>query len=121
MWKELGNDFGKGLISVERFYNLLLQHLPSLRHIRLETLSVVDHLGRNIPIPTNFCASWEVRFVYSVITPSRVKHLCNRTLTTSSLATAEIGLGMILSREAIIKLSALKPTKVLGPWNLLRW
>jgi len=31
----------------------------SLQHIRGNHIIVVDHLGRNIPIPTGFCSTWK--------------------------------------------------------------
>jgi hypothetical protein len=31
-----------------------------LRGIQFRKITVVDHLGRNIPIPTIFCSDWKV-------------------------------------------------------------
>lgn len=59
-WVQLGDDLSHGRVSLDVFYHLLKQKLPSLRHIQLETVSVVDHLGRTIPVPTMFCFTWKV-------------------------------------------------------------
>lgn len=57
---ELGNELGAGFVSLLRFHDLYGRRLPSLYHIKLDTVDVVSHLGHDIPIPTIFCARWEV-------------------------------------------------------------
>jgi hypothetical protein len=63
---ELGNELHASRVSLQRFHTLLSQRLPFLRHIQVNALLVVDHLGRNIPVPTQFCSTWEVSFVWSL-------------------------------------------------------
>ena len=69
-WIELGNDLCTRHISLDKFHTLLRQRLPPLHHIQLETVSVVDHLGQKIPIPTIFCSTWKVTlFLLFIIEP----------------------------------------------------
>ena len=57
--------FGSSLraqnISSADFNRLLQQGPPFLRHIQVSKVTVVDHLGRNIPVPIIFCSAWQVR------------------------------------------------------------
>jgi hypothetical protein len=59
------NEFGSGVrggsISPQDINRLLRQGPPSLRHIQVNKIIVVDHLGRNLPVPAIFCSAWEVR------------------------------------------------------------
>ena len=48
-------------ISSADFNRLLQQGPPFLRHIQVSKITVIDHLGRNIPIPIIFCSAWQVR------------------------------------------------------------
>ena len=81
-WMDIGNDLCTGHVSLRKFHTLLRQHIPSLQHIQLETLSVVDHLGQNIPVPTMFCSTWKVtlsllfvNFVFIILTYQDFDHI----------------------------------------------
>jgi hypothetical protein len=52
-----------GCPSLHNFYTFLAQCGNSFHHIQANTVLVVDHLGRNIPIPTIFCSDWNVGFL----------------------------------------------------------
>ncbi|KIM80413.1 hypothetical protein PILCRDRAFT_9594 [Piloderma croceum F 1598] len=58
-WENLGNDLRSGRISLKDFYTILNCGPPSLRHIQLHKILVLDHLGRNIPVPIMFCSRWK--------------------------------------------------------------
>lgn len=58
------NEFCANDISLKQFRALLTERLPSLGHIQVNAVKVVDHLGRIVPIPTVFCSTWEV--IYSI-------------------------------------------------------
>ena len=60
LWTQLGNDLRAGHITLKMFYASLHEDLPPLRHIHLETVSVLDHLGQTMPVPSMFCCTWEV-------------------------------------------------------------
>lgn len=102
VWVELGNDLCTGHLSLNQFHALLRQRLTSLRHIPVETVSVVDHLGRDIPVPTIFCSTWKVGYVTSACWWYRSSRQ-TRTLTISSTAIAKIALEVIMWSEVIIK------------------
>ena len=68
VWRELGNQLCCGRISIDMFYMSIRQRLPSLSHIQLESVSVTDHLGRNLPVPTMFCSTWKVTSHYLLFT-----------------------------------------------------
>ena len=59
-WEALGNGLPAGRVSLRDFYRSLSDGPPSLQHIQVASILVVDHLGRNIPVPTMFCSTWEV-------------------------------------------------------------
>jgi hypothetical protein len=46
----------------KQFHDLLQPHLSFLRHIPMDAVQVVDHLGRIQPVPILFCSTWQVRF-----------------------------------------------------------
>ncbi|KIM85575.1 hypothetical protein PILCRDRAFT_338021 [Piloderma croceum F 1598] len=58
-WMELGNELQAGRVSLARFHTLLTRRLPFLSHIKLNTVTVVSHLGDVIPVPSIFCSTWE--------------------------------------------------------------
>ena len=64
---ELGAEMCANQLSLKRFHTSLSERLPYLGHIQLHTVQVVDHLGRIIPIPTQFCSSWTVGLVRQCI------------------------------------------------------
>jgi len=49
-----------GRVSLSYFLACLKDGPSFLGHIRLDTVLVVDHLGERIPVPTMFCATWNV-------------------------------------------------------------
>jgi hypothetical protein len=57
---DLGNGLSAGQLSLKDFHALLQLDPKSSRHIQVENILVVDHLGRNIPVPTMFCSTWKV-------------------------------------------------------------
>ena len=59
-------------ISFADFNRLLQQGPPFLRHIQVSKVTVVDHLGRNIPVPTIFCSAWQVRCNHKHIVSSYI-------------------------------------------------
>jgi hypothetical protein len=63
VWEDLGNELRAGRISLDEFRTYLNQGpaTASLRNIQVTKILVMDHLGQNIPIPTMFCSTWEVR------------------------------------------------------------
>ena len=62
-WDDLGNSLSAGRVSLKDFHTLLQLGPESLRHIQIDNILVVDHLGRNIPVPTMFCSTWKVDFI----------------------------------------------------------
>jgi hypothetical protein len=62
-WMDHGHEFHTGQLSIARFYHSLRQYMLPLRHIQINKILVVDHLGRNIPVPTLFCSTWKVDFI----------------------------------------------------------
>ena len=57
---DLGNGLQEGQISLRDFNSFWRQGPPSLHHIKLDKITVEDHLGRNIPVPTILCSAWQV-------------------------------------------------------------
>ncbi|KZP08602.1 hypothetical protein FIBSPDRAFT_938930 [Athelia psychrophila] len=55
----LGRGQGETDVVLADFYSLFEQEAASLRHIPLDAVIVIDHLGRNLPMPTMFCNSWQ--------------------------------------------------------------
>jgi len=102
-WMEGVNGLIAGSsLSLNDFYTYLQQGPDYLRHIQVDTVLVVDHLGRNIPVPTIFCSKWEVDLI-SV--RYWLAHTCQqpRLLTISSTAIAKIPLDVILSSAVITR------------------
>ncbi|KZP18388.1 hypothetical protein FIBSPDRAFT_1046259 [Athelia psychrophila] len=58
-WPELEQRPQAEAVALADFYSLLQQESASLRHIKVDTVIVVDHLGRNLPVPKIFCNSWQ--------------------------------------------------------------
>ncbi|KZP26726.1 hypothetical protein FIBSPDRAFT_1040489 [Athelia psychrophila] len=58
-WPELDRGQGETTVVLADFYSLFEQEAASLRHIPLDAVIVIDHLGRNLPMPTMFCNSWQ--------------------------------------------------------------
>ncbi|KZP05385.1 hypothetical protein FIBSPDRAFT_355117 [Athelia psychrophila] len=55
---EWGTGTGN-LAELHNFSLLFKQESTSLQHIRIDTVIVVDHLARQLPIPIVFCKSWQ--------------------------------------------------------------
>ena len=74
---ELGNELQAGHVSLAKFHALLTRRMPFLGHIKLNTVTVVNHLGDIIPVPNIFCSAWEVGFIFihiaSKLTSSRAR------------------------------------------------
>ncbi|KZP18175.1 hypothetical protein FIBSPDRAFT_602091 [Athelia psychrophila] len=57
-WPELKRGQGQETLDeLAKFYVQLEQASTSLRHIKVDVVSVHDHLGRNLPVPMIFCTS----------------------------------------------------------------
>jgi hypothetical protein len=54
------NGLRASRVSIKDFFAYLSQGPSSLHHIQVDKILVVDHLGRNIPVPTIFCSTWRV-------------------------------------------------------------
>jgi hypothetical protein len=50
-----------GPVSMSDVLGSLRQNQRSLGHMHENTVLVVDHLGKDIPVPISFCSTWEVR------------------------------------------------------------
>lgn len=62
VWPELERGMGEEtLAELANFHFLLEQESASLQHIKVDAVIVIDHLGRNLPVPLIFCSSWQVR------------------------------------------------------------
>jgi hypothetical protein len=57
---ELGNGLRAGHVSLKDFHAYLKQGPTYLHHIQVDKVLVIDHLGRNIPVPVIFCSTWQV-------------------------------------------------------------
>lgn len=68
--------------SLREFNTYLLQGPVSLHDIQVDTISVTDHLGRTLPVPTIFCSSTEVS-AHNL--PSIHVVACSRTYATQSV------------------------------------
>ena len=86
-----------GQVSLKLFHTFLSERLPHLGHIQLYSVQVVDHLGRIIPVPTQFCSSWKVDSVSSKFWSMAKIYV--RNLHISSMGTAEIVLEVVSSSE----------------------
>ena len=62
-WEVFGNGVRAGHINLKDFHACSNQGPLSLRHIQVDKILVVDHLGWNIPVPTIFCSTWKVGFL----------------------------------------------------------
>jgi hypothetical protein len=51
-----------GRVSLREFLARLKEGSDFLHDIQIHKVLVVDHLGRNIPVPIVFCSSWKVSF-----------------------------------------------------------
>jgi hypothetical protein len=60
MWDDLGHKLRAGSVSLKKFRAFVSRGPASLRHIQVTSINVVDHLGKNLPVPTMFCTSWKV-------------------------------------------------------------
>ncbi|KZP31645.1 hypothetical protein FIBSPDRAFT_813169 [Athelia psychrophila] len=57
-WPELKRGLGKETLEeLEVFYEELKRETASLQHIKIDTVIVIDHLGRSLPVPMIFCIS----------------------------------------------------------------
>lgn len=63
---DIDNKLCTDHVSLQKFHVLLGQNLPSLSRIQVNTVQVVDHLGRILPVPIQFCSTWKV-FLLSAI------------------------------------------------------
>ena len=77
---DLGN--GSGADCVKKFHDLLQPHLPSLCHIPLNVVQIIDHLGCIIPVPILFCSTWKVPFGYMLLCQAANLGRYVRNLTT---------------------------------------
>ena len=59
-WPELERDT-ETLAHLADLYCSLEQELAALQHIKVDTITVINHLGREMPVPLIFCQSWPVR------------------------------------------------------------
>jgi hypothetical protein len=115
-WMELGNELHASRVSLQKFHTLLSQRLPFLRHVQVNAVLVVDHLGRNIPVPTQFCSTWEVSFVLPIYQSAHISWSI-RIFTTSSTVIAGIESGIALSNVVTIKCYVPKIAKSSSPQN----
>ncbi|KAF7983211.1 hypothetical protein HWV62_23486 [Athelia sp. TMB] len=60
-WPEVQRVPGADPAVLAAFYDILKQESTDLRHIVVDAICVVDHLGRKLPVPTIFCSSWKAR------------------------------------------------------------
>ena len=61
-WPEVEQGSGQETITrLAEFYCLLKQESTSLGHITVDTVTVVNHLRHEMPVPLVFCNSWPVR------------------------------------------------------------
>ncbi|KZP08193.1 kinase-like protein [Athelia psychrophila] len=56
-WPGLQPGLKEALTELADVYVLLVQESKSLRHINVEAVIVIDHLGRTLPVPAIFCNS----------------------------------------------------------------
>lgn len=51
-----------GFVPLKRVSDMLHEHaqLSSMRHIKINVVNIVDHLGRTLLVPTLFCSTWQV-------------------------------------------------------------
>jgi len=98
---DLGNELRASHVPIERFSASLRQRLLPLHHIQINKVLVVDHLGRNLPVPTLFCSTWKVDFILS----HQSGHISwqARILTISSMAIAMIMSEIASSNGVTIK------------------
>ncbi|KZP13559.1 hypothetical protein FIBSPDRAFT_131739 [Athelia psychrophila] len=55
-------EWGTGTVDLAVLHNFCLlfkQESTSLQHIRIDTVIVIDHMARHLPVPTVFCKSWQ--------------------------------------------------------------
>jgi hypothetical protein len=73
-WEDIGNELRAGHVSLEEFRTYLSQGpaSTSLHSIQVTKILVIDHLGQNIPVPTMFCSTWEVRLSWFHISMSHI-------------------------------------------------
>ena len=76
-WTQFRNHSNIDYISLQTFSTNFKLRLPFLRHLRLITVDVVDHLGCMIPVPIQFCSTWNVRCAYSRTPYSQITHSRN--------------------------------------------
>jgi hypothetical protein len=88
-WNEFGSSARAAGISPQDINRLLQHGPPPLRHIQVNRVMVVDHLGRNIPVPTIFCSTWEVRYDSQTHLSGHISCYA-RTSVTSSAGSAKI-------------------------------
>ena len=91
-WTDLGNDLLAGHVSLDTFYSSLRECLPALCHIKLESISVVDHLGQTIPLIS--CSTWKVISCLNFI--GDLRHLYTRISTAFLPVTAKAVLEIIM-------------------------
>ena len=101
-WMDLGNELRTSHVSIERFSASLRQRLLPLRHIQINKVLVVDHLGRNLPVPTLFCSTWKVDLILSIYWSGHTAWQA-RILTISSTAIAMIASEIASSSAVTIK------------------
>lgn len=101
-WPELGNGMRAGRVSLKSFQKCLKQGPPSLYRVRVDKVTVVDFLGRNIPVPILFCSTWTVSSYYLRMHMSHPSSPV-RPLTISSTDTVKITPEMGIWSEATIK------------------
>ncbi|KAF7984964.1 hypothetical protein HWV62_9909 [Athelia sp. TMB] len=59
MWPEMERASEEDWVAIIQFYSLLERDAPFLSRIKMDTVTVVDHLARDLPIPVMFCNSFE--------------------------------------------------------------
>jgi hypothetical protein len=63
---DLGSELCASFVSLRTFHELFNQRIPSLDHIKLDAVDVMNHLGKSMPIPIMFCSTWKVPFIILV-------------------------------------------------------
>jgi hypothetical protein len=106
-----------GRVSLEYFYSRLRQGPLSLRRVQVDMITIVDHLGRNIPVPILFCSAWTVNLFHLVCWSGHVFWRA-RYLIISSMDTAKTARENVSWSGAIIKSSVPTIARQSIDWKL---
>ena len=106
-WMDLANRLRMGPAPIQHFLSTIRQSQRALGHIQEHVAVVEDHLGRRLPLPIQFCSTWEVRYC-DLLTSTKIINALYRLVIILSGRIVKIALESDISSGANIVCHVMK-------------